>query len=776
MNSKRLSWSLTLTILFSILNFVSYTNSSNPPTALTNAPGESNCRGCHSGSALVTSGNSWNSITLTANAQSTLEYFPDSNFHLVLTANISGITKYGFEVTALDSAKNKAIGLFTITNSTATAKGSSVVAGSSRDYIYQKSGGTAAQNGNTITWSFDWKAPSTLAGPIKFYAVVNATNNNGNDNGDVVYAKVFTMRPSALLPKIKVTANAASLCQGDTLFCQTTATNVKSYAWKVYNGTTLVSNDTGASPYFVMNSSGTFKVKVTGLNDKGSVSDSLSIKVITKPLVSIVAKGPIKFCSSDSVMLFATATAGSSLQWNNGDTVAGIYVRASGNYQCTANLSGCRTPSNTIQVEVAPRLPRPVISCGNASLNSITWNWQSSVGAQNYEVSEDQGASWIQPSSGSAGLSHQRSGLMANKSYTLWVRAKDSLPCGASDMDSMTCITANCSPIVYSVQFDSIRCVQQYDTIRFHISSTTKFAIKYNNVYSSDSVYIVQAFNDSIYNFEIVDSNQLACIPAKVNVMVKIASIHVSLTRVDSGACLGIPQTFIATKGFVRYIFKDIYNKVLQDGSNNTYSTADTTELKGIKVNAFNAWGCGDLVAVGPSLIYPIPKPVFSYTTNSGSYMVSFNTGSSPKVKSEWFFGDGQNDTSGNKAPSHNYASAGKYKVTLRETKNGCSGDTTMEIDLVALGLPWFGQENNFSVFPNPFDELLSVTTNGDYLAITGASLYNIQGQEKIFISENQLNKNNQLFFATGDLPAGVYILKIITIKGQQLFYRVVKR
>lgn len=773
---RKFALPLVLTLVFSLLNLISYTNSSSPPRALTNAPSEGNCTSCHTGSALVTSGNSWKNITLTANTNSTLEYFPDSNFHMELLANISGITKYGFEITALDSTKGKSIGTFTITNSTATGKGSSVVGGSSRDYVYQKSAGTAAQNGNTITWDFDWKAPAALSGPIKFYVVVNATNSNGNDNGDVIYAKVFTMRPSALLPKVKMSSNATTLCQGDTLFCNTKATNVKSYAWKIYNGAAVVATDTGAAPHFVMNNAGTFKVKVTGVNDKGSSEDSITVKVNTKPTISIAAKGVTKICNTDSVSLTATATTGSSLTWSNGATTSGIYIRQSGLYHCTANLSGCITQSNSVQVEVAPQLPKPIISCGNSSLSSITWNWQSVTGAIGYEVSEDNGSSWMQPSSGTTGQSHVRNGLSANTQYTLWVRAKDSLPCGNSNFDSITCITSNCVPVLYTVKFDSTRCAGVNDTIQFNIIGTSKFAIKFNNIYSSSTQFIVNATKDSVYNFEIIDSSQLACTPAKVSIPVKIDQVNISVNIPATGACAGVAQTFTAVPGFTRYIFRDLNNNILQDAATHLYITADSGELKGIKVTAFNAAGCSNDAVSGAATIFPIPVPVFSFNITPGSKMVTFNAPSAAGVKSEWIFGDGQTDTTGNKTPSHTYTTGGKFKVTLRETQNGCTGDTTLEIDLGNVGIQPGYPDAVLQAFPNPFGEELYLSGLFDHPGIVRAELLNIQGQVEIIIPENQINKNNQVVFATASIPAGVYIIKITASDGHQAFYRVVKQ
>lgn len=610
LRNKKVLLGMVLTILFCSLNLISYTYTNQPSSnaSLTNAPSEGNCTSCHGGGGIISSGNSWKTITLTANGGA-LEYFPDSNFNMVLIADISGITKYGYQITAIDSSTSKTIGTLTVTNSTRTTKFTNSIGGSTRQYISHKSAGTAAQNSNEITVNFDFKAPSTLVKVIKFYVVVNATNSDGSDNGDAIYAKTFSMRPSSQLPTAKISVSNTTICQGDTLFAKVNGTNIVSDNWIVFNGSNIVDTSTAATPYFIMNNAGTFKLKYVGTNTKGLVQDSVVIKVNNKPTISIAANPTnTSICSTDSVTLTATASNGSSLDWTTGSTANPIVVKTTGDYYVKATLNGCVDSSNTISVSVSQKLPAPTLNCGNTTLSSINYTWQTVNGATGYEVSENKGNSWIQPSSGSTGTSHTRTGLTQNTNYMLWVRATDNAPCNLGIVDSISCNTTNCNAIAYQVKFDSILCAGVNDTIDFNVTSSNNFSILFNGSYTSNTRYIMNANNDSTYNFEIIDSNQLACSSKKVSITILRSLVNLSAAIQGSGACAGVSQTFLATAGFSNYIFKDKQGNVLQNGSSNSYSTSSGAIITaGMDVVASNSLGCQGNASAASGNVFATP-------------------------------------------------------------------------------------------------------------------------------------------------------------------------
>ena len=148
---------------------------------------------------------------------------PDSTYTLKLKYSQSSITRFGFSITALDDKNKEPAGDFTITSSR-TQKRTKTVSSKTRQYVEHTNGGTATTSSNTAEWEFEWKAPSSNVGTIKFYAVVNAANANGGNSGDQIYAKVFDMKVDGLSI---ATANAKDtvVCAGETVSLLGSGTN-----------------------------------------------------------------------------------------------------------------------------------------------------------------------------------------------------------------------------------------------------------------------------------------------------------------------------------------------------------------------------------------------------------------------------------------------------------------------------------------------------------------------------------------------------------------------
>ncbi|MFN9582051.1 MAG: T9SS type A sorting domain-containing protein [Bacteroidota bacterium] len=172
--------------LLCTLHALTYENA--PPASRTNAPGESNCTGCHGGTSLQTSGSIWNSMTLTSSVPLG-SFLPNTTYTMNLTFADPNSDKYGFQVLALPggaTSSSASVGSFSAPNTSVQTQ----TAGS-RNYVNTTASGTTA-TGNTKTWTFSWTTPTAFSGSVTFYAVVNSTDNNSSSSGDVVYAKTFS--------------------------------------------------------------------------------------------------------------------------------------------------------------------------------------------------------------------------------------------------------------------------------------------------------------------------------------------------------------------------------------------------------------------------------------------------------------------------------------------------------------------------------------------------------------------------------------------------------
>ena len=77
----------------------------------------------------------------------------------------------------------------------------------------------------------------------------------------------------------------------------------------------------------------------------------------------------------------------------------------------------------------------------------------------------------------------------------------------------------------------------------------------------------------------------------------------------------------------------------------------------------------------------PVP-PVASFTFNANDLSVSFANSSQHDDSSSWNFGDGNSSSDEN--PSHTYASAGSYQVTLEVTNADGSDSVTETVTVEA--------------------------------------------------------------------------------------------
>lgn len=350
----------TISILFS--GYKALTYSGGPPAGNTGAPGENNCTSCHSGN-VITSGTNWGNINLSTDIPTT-GYIPDSTYNITLSHTQTGINKFGFQLTVLETTNDTKTGTLIITNSSKTKLGSS----STRSYVMHSNGGTSGNGSNN--WTFQWKAPSINVGSIKMYAAINAANNNGQTSGDQIYTKDWTFGASSLLPVASITILNNTVCVGDTVFLYGGGTNNPTvFNWDFPGGNPTTS--TLQDPYVVYNSSGTKTITLTVENNKGkSIAKTAQVNIISKPQANISVNGPTIICFGDSVQLTANSGNGFSYLWNTNETTRSIYVKQAGTYNVqVSNSNNCSRLSADVKIQVDSLQPLTINS--NLSNDSI---------------------------------------------------------------------------------------------------------------------------------------------------------------------------------------------------------------------------------------------------------------------------------------------------------------------------------------------------------------------------------------------------------------------
>lgn len=192
------------TILFLIAS------SSGSPGGRSGSPGDNNqtCTACHTGTAVEQSG--WISSNIPAAG-----YTPGATYQITLNGTHSGVSKFGFELTAENSSGQK-VGTFSITEAGRTKLTNQNKA------VTHTSGGTAP-SGGTVSWTMNWTAPASDIGQVRFYAALNAANGNGNTSGDVIYRTSLFVNAAA--PAALASVDPSQASQGSNPTLTITGTN-----------------------------------------------------------------------------------------------------------------------------------------------------------------------------------------------------------------------------------------------------------------------------------------------------------------------------------------------------------------------------------------------------------------------------------------------------------------------------------------------------------------------------------------------------------------------
>jgi PKD repeat protein len=350
------------------------TNTGGPGWSLTHAPitsttSESNCTNCHNSFSLQTSGTNHSRINLTNNFTGS-GYIPDSSYTLILGYKETGKSKFGFQMTCLESATYKAAGTFTNGDSRSQT-GTGVVSGNTRYYIGHTSAGTATVATDSTTWKITWKAPSKNVGNVTFWVTLNVANGTGS-SGDYIYSKSFTFSPSTLLPTAKAKITSPRNCSGSNInFGADVTGSPTSYSWSFPSGTP--SSSTSSTPAVSYANPGTYRAFLTVKNSKGvSKEDTLSFTVIARPAQPVISPGNTQnICQGDSVSLTASTSSGVTYSWSpGGKTTRSLTVKAAGTYSVvvTSATSGCSSlPSPGVAVNVNAK-PQITLVAANDSL------------------------------------------------------------------------------------------------------------------------------------------------------------------------------------------------------------------------------------------------------------------------------------------------------------------------------------------------------------------------------------------------------------------------
>ncbi len=101
----------------------------------------------------------------------------------------NNVNQFGFQTVALMASNNSNAGSFSLTDEETTR----LLYGMGRTYVGHTICGADAESSGFIEWSFNWQAPVSDIGDIKFYLSSLETNHNHSASGDNTYTQILTM-------------------------------------------------------------------------------------------------------------------------------------------------------------------------------------------------------------------------------------------------------------------------------------------------------------------------------------------------------------------------------------------------------------------------------------------------------------------------------------------------------------------------------------------------------------------------------------------------------
>ncbi len=215
------------------------------------------------------------------------------------------------------------------------------------------------ENITTNSYSFT----TTQAGSFTLVSVRDAKSSCST--GTVTGTASVTVNAVPARPGITANKNM-TLCIGDEIIL-TAPAGFAGYKWS-----------TGATTESItVTRSGSYTVTVNNGNCDSQVSESATVRFVTKPSKpQISASGETSFCEGNMVEL--TAPAGfATYRWSNGATTQSITVDTSGNYTVFVGNGNCESVSSDAKAVIVTALPaQPTITFAGNVLrsNSATGN------------------------------------------------------------------------------------------------------------------------------------------------------------------------------------------------------------------------------------------------------------------------------------------------------------------------------------------------------------------------------------------------------------------
>ncbi|WP_145859377.1 Ig-like domain-containing protein [Pedobacter suwonensis] len=311
----------------------------------------------------------------------------------------------------------------------------------------------AAVGGNLLFTGTTFNV-TALTATTDYYVLAIGTGGCTNNSGRVKVTVTVNTKPA--VPT--VAATSVSVCTGSTAIL--TVTNPQTgvtYNWYTTpaGGTVAGTGVNFTTP--AVNANTTYYVE--GANGTCISSSRTAVNVIALPVpvvpASVTAANGTLCAGSSTILTVNNPVAGLAYRWYAASS--GGTVLAEGTAFTTPNLNvttiyyveasaagGCASATRTaVTITVLPILAKPTVAVQTTTANSVTFAWTAVAGATAYEVSLNNGLTWVNPTGGSTGTTYLIAGLKPDQSVSILVRAKGQIECQTSQNGSATGKAAN---------------------------------------------------------------------------------------------------------------------------------------------------------------------------------------------------------------------------------------------------------------------------------------------------------------------------------------------
>lgn len=666
----------------------------------------------------------------------------------------------------------------------------------------------AGNAGMTYLWSTGATTKTIVAKTDGNYSVTvrNAQGNPGRDtvnlavNAFVAASVNISQSPSGIV------------CAGLPVTFTATPTNggtTPTYVW-VKNGT-VVAGETGATytSSTLANNDVVSAIMTSSLLCKtGSpdTSNAITMQVSAGAAAVTVTAAPTTaapYCAGSSVSFTATASNGgvapkykwyvnnvlsandstanfTALNLNNNDTVK---VQLISNSLC---ILGSNTATFKYGVTISPNLPVSVIVtadkdsiCGGQTI-TFTATPTNGGGSPAYK--------WYR---NGVLLSGQTSATLAtalienNDTITCMLTSSEICQSGGPAMSNNFITKVNPLPNANFTSLNSSR------TVNFTSTSTNALSYAWSfgdggtstspnpsHTYTADGNFIVSLITNNICGSDTINKNVLvsslditvsgvtapvsACnltastvvrIRIRNNRAVELTDVPVSY-QINGGAIVNEIVPLIAANGLKIHSFTTTAD----------LSTDGTYNIKGWASLPNDIDNSNDTFKV---IIFnqSAPNALFTSSVTGGDLKLTNSTDEGLSATTySWSFGDGV--ISNEKNPSHTYAAAGSYVVSL-VASNTCGSDTLNEtINVTAVGLNNTINAKNILVYPNPNNGLFKIDFQLAAKDNVTLKIVNLNGQ---IVYQNNLGStlSENLSIDLSELASGVYTLRVDGVNTQ---------